>query len=291
MSWLNGVFGLIGSLLTNHANSQSVDKTNAANAQIMRDQNAFNVDMWNRQNEYNLPINQMNRLKEAGINPALAYTNGVSGNSATSAPSSASAAPAIPKSYSNLITDMMETMLQGQQIKNMKAEENLNKANTEATYKSIEVSEHTIINIDADTKVKQEEFNKLSVEAEKAAQEVEKVRKEVELLGEQVDAQKFTNWFNKMTRNQQVKQKMLECDITEQQLKNMCAQLLNIQADTKLKGAQYDLATIEYKNGKLIFTINSNQKAGWRGEKWYDNTKSILELIGTVFSGGFSVSK
>lgn len=32
---------------------------------------------WNMQNEYNSPKNQMARLKEAGINPRLAYTSGV----------------------------------------------------------------------------------------------------------------------------------------------------------------------------------------------------------------------
>ena len=48
-------------------------------------QNQYNIDMWNRQNEYNSPASQMNRLKEAGLNPNLMYGQGSSGN-ASSAP-------------------------------------------------------------------------------------------------------------------------------------------------------------------------------------------------------------
>lgn len=38
---------------------------------------------WAMQNEYNSPAAQMERLKQAGLNPNLAYGNGVDGNSAT----------------------------------------------------------------------------------------------------------------------------------------------------------------------------------------------------------------
>lgn len=37
------------------------------------------LEMWNRQNEYNLPINQMQRLEEAGLNPNMMYGQGVAG--------------------------------------------------------------------------------------------------------------------------------------------------------------------------------------------------------------------
>ena len=37
--------------------------------------------MWQMQNEYNLPANQMQRFKDAGLNPALMYGQGTPGNS------------------------------------------------------------------------------------------------------------------------------------------------------------------------------------------------------------------
>ncbi len=42
------------------------------------------VKLWNMQNEYNKPINQMARLKEAGLNPNLMYNNAAAGGSASS---------------------------------------------------------------------------------------------------------------------------------------------------------------------------------------------------------------
>lgn len=41
---------------------------------------AYNLDMWNRANEYNSPKAQMTRMSEAGLNPALMYQQGTTGN-------------------------------------------------------------------------------------------------------------------------------------------------------------------------------------------------------------------
>lgn len=40
------------------------------------------IDFWERQNQYNLPINQVARLKDAGLNPALMYGSGSGANTA-----------------------------------------------------------------------------------------------------------------------------------------------------------------------------------------------------------------
>ncbi len=60
---------VINGLFQNHAN-----KSNQRFAlEQQRRQNAFNLEMWNRQNAYNSPIAQMQRLRQAGLNPNLAY--------------------------------------------------------------------------------------------------------------------------------------------------------------------------------------------------------------------------
>lgn len=48
-------------------------------------QNQYNIEMWNMQNEYNTPANQVARLRAAGLNPNLFYSQGNPGN-ASSAP-------------------------------------------------------------------------------------------------------------------------------------------------------------------------------------------------------------
>lgn len=45
-----------------------------------------NLDMWNRVNEYNLPINQMQRLDEAGLNPNMMYGTGQGANTTKEMP-------------------------------------------------------------------------------------------------------------------------------------------------------------------------------------------------------------
>ncbi|WGL31488.1 DNA pilot protein [Dipodfec virus UOA04_Rod_1143] len=61
----------------------------ATSKKLMQKQYDLNMRQWNAQNEYNLPVNQMQRLEDAGLNPHLVYGSG--GASATaSTPSSAS---------------------------------------------------------------------------------------------------------------------------------------------------------------------------------------------------------
>ena len=61
------------SLIGNALNSVSNKVTSDDNRQ-------FALDMWNRNNEYNTPLAQMQRLKDAGLNPNLMYGQGTTGN-------------------------------------------------------------------------------------------------------------------------------------------------------------------------------------------------------------------
>lgn len=71
-SAISGSMGLIGSAINYNYQSKLQDK-----------QNQFNLDMWNLQNEYNSPQAQMKRYEEAGLNPALIYSQGNPGNAAS----------------------------------------------------------------------------------------------------------------------------------------------------------------------------------------------------------------
>lgn len=68
-SAVSGLFGLAGSAMNYSFQNKLQDK-----------QNQFNLDMWNLQNEYNSPQAQMKRFEEAGLNPALMYSQGNAGN-------------------------------------------------------------------------------------------------------------------------------------------------------------------------------------------------------------------
>ncbi len=82
----------IGNIVSSVINSKAQDRANQANIDMQRETNAFNaaeaekaylrdIDFWERQNAYNSPAAQMARLQDAGLNPMLAYSNGVSNTS------------------------------------------------------------------------------------------------------------------------------------------------------------------------------------------------------------------
>lgn len=75
--------GGITGLLTNK-------KNRSWNNRQAEKQRAFQQEMWNAANVYNSPMAQMNRFKEAGLNPHLIYGKGTPGNAAGS-PSGAKA--------------------------------------------------------------------------------------------------------------------------------------------------------------------------------------------------------
>lgn len=83
MGLISGAGSLLGGLL----GMSSQSSANRQNMELAKYSFDRNVDMWNMQNEYNLPINQMERLRAAGLNPNLVYGNGsVTGNTIGSAP-------------------------------------------------------------------------------------------------------------------------------------------------------------------------------------------------------------
>lgn len=84
---VNGLFGSVGNAQSNQANLQAVRETNDMNYKIAQENNAYNYKLWQETNEYNSPYNQMQRLQNAGLNPALVYGNGsVVGNTSGQAP-------------------------------------------------------------------------------------------------------------------------------------------------------------------------------------------------------------
>nr|QJB20890.1 MAG: DNA pilot protein [Microvirus sp.] len=68
--------GAIGSKLLGNAQSRKMADYEFSN----------NLKMWNLQNAYNSPAQQMQRLKDAGLNPNLVYGNGAVGNTAGNLP-------------------------------------------------------------------------------------------------------------------------------------------------------------------------------------------------------------
>lgn len=80
----SSVLNFVNNLAANQQNAENVLRTNSQNAALARDANQWSIQQWNRENAYNTPVNQMKRLQDAGINPALAFSNGAFNQAATS---------------------------------------------------------------------------------------------------------------------------------------------------------------------------------------------------------------
>lgn len=75
----------IGGLINGRIQRKTMREQNAFNAQEAQKNRDYQTEMWNKQNAYNTPLAQLQRLKEAGLNPYMMLNGGSAGN-AQSAP-------------------------------------------------------------------------------------------------------------------------------------------------------------------------------------------------------------
>lgn len=68
---IGGIFSNGNNKRTNATNLQIARETNQANKELAQQQNDWNIEQWNRENEYNSASSQIQRLRDAGLNPLL----------------------------------------------------------------------------------------------------------------------------------------------------------------------------------------------------------------------------
>jgi len=84
---LNAVSGIGQGLIQRKTDEMNVQRQKEANKELSEYQYGKDLQMWERQNEYNNPSSQMERLKQAGLNPNMAYGSGsVAGNTGSQLP-------------------------------------------------------------------------------------------------------------------------------------------------------------------------------------------------------------
>lgn len=84
---IGAVGGLLGNVGSNSRQMEAEQRQHRYNLQLASHQNTMNMENWQKifdtTNEYNSPIAQMQRLKEAGINPHMGFANGSGANTAS----------------------------------------------------------------------------------------------------------------------------------------------------------------------------------------------------------------
>lgn len=84
---LGSVFNVVSQERTNEHNASMLDKQNQFNRDMQKDQQQYNKEMWEAQNAYNTPKSQLDRYRQAGLNPNLLYGQPNPGNAAQAATS------------------------------------------------------------------------------------------------------------------------------------------------------------------------------------------------------------
>lgn len=272
-----------GALVSQGANAYATGRMNKKNRKwneemYRRQRNDALVD-WNTQNEYNSPVEQMKRLKAAGLNPNLVYGDGANSPSANIR----SADPGQPKTeapqFSNIagetISKYFEVTSQKQQLKNMEATEALIKAQTQATLANAGIKE-----IDLDTKTWQKNNipNNLGYDSDQPENMLRKME-EAKYNKTYSDAEaaraKAKSAFNTLEIQEMTKQTSV--DLAVQKLIQMRKQGAKTDQETKNLEETYRIL----KANGTIAELDA-EFAGSMNKRW-DNY--LIKVLGLIFGG------
>jgi len=137
---INAVGGLIQGHYNRKTARENTDKTILANKnmaeyayskdlEMWNKSNQYNYERWQEQNLYNSPSSQMQRYKEAGLNPNLIYGTGTSSAGNTSLPSTSQTAKYQsprqeynyqPNNFGAVLGQYQDTRMKSAQIDNIK---------------------------------------------------------------------------------------------------------------------------------------------------------------------------
>lgn len=117
------------------------------NEEMMEKQNQWNLEMWNKTNEYNDPKNQVERLRNAGLNPLYYGLDGSSANAMQSAQVlgyDRSSVNGLANPIQAGIDTGMKKSLQDAQIENIEAQTTKIKADTDVSVLDAEFKRKTM---------------------------------------------------------------------------------------------------------------------------------------------------
>lgn len=109
---INTALSLFGARKQDYYQRRQMSIAQDYQKELMNKQFNSQLQMWNLQNEYNSPAAQMQRLREAGLNPALVYGNGnaltpASSMNAPSGSAPSNSGPSVSMPKSNLLQSYM----------------------------------------------------------------------------------------------------------------------------------------------------------------------------------------
>lgn len=259
-----------GAVLSTGANAYATGRMNKKNRKFAehmynRQREHALID-WDNQNKYNSPIEQMARLKAAGLNPNLVYGDGANSPSATIRGAEAATPKTEAPQFGNIagetISKYFEVTAQKQQIKNLEATEKLIKAQTDSTLANAGLKQ-----IDLRTETAAEEQNVPLIDrlnkSEKLGTDTELSKSKARSALVQAEIDEITKQTSVDAAVQKLIQMRLATAKTDQEKKNL-------QETYRILKANGTIAELDAE-----FAGNMNKR--WDGY--------ILRILGTLFGG------
>lgn len=244
----------------------------------------YNLEMWNLANEYNSPVEQMNRMLAAGINPnaAIQQLSGVStANPVSSNPQSGSAASgsaasgsfsAAPAGNSNLGSKMLQTQATRAAIEGQKESNEGQRLANER--QSIE-NRFAEANEEVDLSTKKELYKQQQVVVNKLISELDKIKSEVDLNVQEYLFRQVRNPQEIRDADQAFQVMKVQYDLYQQEVENAkkTGSLIEEQTQTENMrqaeiGSQIQRTTqerlnLEETNKHLQYLTNENEFKAW----------------------------
>lgn len=269
------VGNIISTYMSNKANAEEAEKDRKFQELMAQRANDWSIQQWNRENAYNDPTAQMERLKRAGLNPNLVFSNGSLNNSAAPSPSvqmaSGSSAAGSQRPY---ILDPLTAA----QVANINAD-------TRQKEKSLEVSDAQI--------------NQLNATASN-------LKKQTDVLQKELDLKNIDYLVRSQTYLQEISAKNAQYDLSANEAKAkakyvedtakktydiLVEEYNNIKKDGKLKDADIDIKREIHR--KEIALANAAEDMRKKSEVeaeyaefsfWFDKALAAGELLTNILN-------
>lgn len=286
---ISGGLGAIGSIFSNNAQKKE-NQRNRDFAEYMYDkQYDNNIKMWNMQNKYDLPKNQIERMKQAGLNPDLMYSGaGVSPSPNLQAAVAGSASTGSLPGYGGVAEAFNQGRLLDAQIRNIDADTKKKESETvgqgyqneilktDAAFEpALKSGEINVLGVQVRLGDSQVEVNKETVP--KIRQEIINLQKNVEVMNSNIDEASerianlsqlrvgimLDNYIKDQSKESQIRQFAAAADLSEKEAKMYIARAISEiarnNASARLDNANASNAELDFKIGSLDFKLKNEK--------------------------------